>query len=88
MSKKKNIIITGNTSGIGLELNKILSDKNNLFGISKSKSLLKNSVQVKVDFNNLNLLEKKIIKMKLPKKIDFLILNAGILGRIKRIEKL
>ena len=85
---KKNIIITGNTSGIGLELNKILSNKNNIFGISKSKSLLKNSVQVKVDFNNLNLLEKKIIKMKLPKKIDFLILNAGILGKIKRIEKL
>mgnify|MGYP001218382095 FL=1 len=82
---RKNIIITGNTSGIGLELNKILLNKNNLFGISKSKSLFKNSVQVKVDFNNLNLLEKKIIKMKLPKKIDFLILNAGILGRIKRI---
>ena len=85
---KRNIIITGNTSGIGLELNKILLDKNNIFGISKSKSILKNKNQIKADFNNLRLLEKKIKKLKLPKRIDFLILNAGILGRIKRIEKL
>ena len=85
---KKNIILTGNTSGIGLELNKILLDKNNIFGISKSKSILKNKNQITADFNNLRLLEKKIKKLKLPKSIDFLILNAGILGRIKRIEKL
>ena len=85
---KKNIIITGNTSGIGLELNKILLNKNKLFGISKSRSLLKNYSQIKVDFNKLNLLENKIKKLKLPKRIDFLILNAGILGRIKRIENL
>ncbi len=85
---KKNIIITGNTSGIGLELNKILSNQNKIIGISKSNSLLKNSIQIKVDFNNLKLLEKKIKKIKLPRKIDFLILNAGILGNIKRIENI
>ena len=55
---KRNIIILGNTSGIGLELNKILLDTNNIFGINKSKSILKNKNQIKADFNNLRLLEK------------------------------
>jgi len=85
---KKKILITGNTSGIGLELNKLLINKNIIFGISKSLSKIKNSIQIKVNFENLDLLKKKIINTNFSKKIDFLILNAGILGRISKIENL
>ena len=43
MLNKKNIIITGNTSGIGLNLNKILIKNNYIIGISKSVSKIKNN---------------------------------------------
>ncbi len=59
MLNKKNIIITGNTSGIGLELNKLLIINNHIIGISKSNSKIQNNLQVKVNFNNLNNLKKK-----------------------------
>ena len=87
MIKNKNILITGNTSGIGLELNKLLTNTNTIFGISKSSSKIKNEIQIKIDIENLNLLKKKIKKINFNKKIDYLILNAGILGKIKKIEK-
>ena len=65
MLNKKKIIITGNTSGIGLELNKLLIRNNHIIGISKSKSNIQNNLQVKVNLNNLNILKKKIfIKFK------------------------
>ena len=86
MLNKKNIIITGNTSGIGLELNKILIRKNKIIGISKSNSIIQNKLQLKVNLNNLNNLQKKILKIKIPNKIDYLILNAGILGKIDKIK--
>jgi benzil reductase ((S)-benzoin forming) len=85
---KKNIIITGNTSGIGLNLNKILIKNNNITGISKSNSKIQNNKQIKVNFNNLNYLKKNILKAKIPKTIDYLILNAGILGKIDKIENI
>ena len=62
MLNKKNIIITGNTSGIGLELNKILIRKNKIIGISKSNSIIQNKLQLKVNLNNLNNLQKKFSK--------------------------
>lgn len=88
MLNKKNIIITGNTSGIGLELNKILIRKNKIIGISKSNSIIQNKLQLKVNLNNLNNLQKKILKIKIPNKIDYLILNAGILGKIDKIKNI
>lgn len=84
----KRIIITGNTSGIGFELNKILKTKNTIIGISKTNSKIKNNLQIKVNFKNLSLLEEKIFKTKIPNKIDYLILNAGILGTIDKIGKI
>ena len=52
MLNKKNIIITGNTSGIGLSLNEFLKNKNNIIGISKSNSKIQNNLQIKVNFKN------------------------------------
>lgn len=88
MLNKKNIIITGNTSGIGLNLNKILIKNNYIIGISKSRSKIKNNLQIKSNFLNLNLLKKKILNAKIPNKIDYLILNAGILGKINKVENI
>ena len=88
MLNKKNIIITGNTSGIGLNLNRILIKNNYIIGISKSVSKIKNNLKNKVNFLNLNLLEKKILNAKIPNKIDYLILNAGILGKINKVENI
>jgi benzil reductase ((S)-benzoin forming) len=85
---KKNIIITGNTSGIGLNLNEFLKNKNNIIGISKSNSKIQNNLQIKVNFKNLNILKKTILKTKIPNKIDYLILNAGILGKIDKINNI
>ena len=88
MLNKKNIIITGNTSGIGLNLNELLKNKNNIIGISKSNSKIQNNLQIKVNFKNLNILKKTILKTKIPNKIDYLILNAGILGKIDKINNI
>lgn len=88
MLNKKKIIITGNTSGIGLELNKLLIRNNYIIGISKSKSNIQNNLQAKVNLNNLNILKKKIFEIKIPNKIDYLILNAGILGKIDKINNI
>ena len=88
MLNKKNIIITGNTSGIGLNLNELLKNKNNIIGISKSNSKIQNNLQIKVNFKNLDILKKIILKTKIPDKIDYLILNAGILGKIDKINNI
>ena len=88
MLNKKNIIITGNTSGIGFNLNELLKNKNNIIGISKSNSKIQNNLQIKVNFKNLNILKKTILKTKIPNKIDYLILNAGILGKIDKINNI
>tara|TARA_Y100000389_G_C17328856_1_gene446982 strand:+ start:283 stop:987 length:705 start_codon:yes stop_codon:yes gene_type:complete len=86
--KNKNILITGNTSGIGLELNKLLLKNNNLYCLSRSKSKIKNKLNLKVNISNLKILEKKLHNTNFPKKIDYLILNAGILGKIDLLDKL
>ena len=70
--QKKNILITGHTSGIGLELNKILSKNFNIFGLSKSESKIQNKLDLKVNFKNLKNLKAKMQKTKLPKNLNIL----------------
>ena len=83
MIKNKTFLITGHTSGLGNSLNRILIKNNNkIIGISRSQNKIKNYIDIKVDFSNLKLLKKKLNKLKNINKIDFVILNAGVLGEL------
>ncbi len=85
MIKNKNIFITGNSSGLGLSLtNKLVSD-NKIFSVSRSKiiTLHKNIKHYIVNFEDLKKLEKTLRNFNFLKTIDYLILNAGVLGSIK-----
>lgn len=83
MIKNKTFLITGHTSGLGDSLNRILIKNNNkIIGISRSQNKIKNYIDIKVDFSNLKLLKKKLNKLKNINKIDFVILNAGVLGEL------
>ena len=88
MIKNKKFLITGHTSGLGRSLNKILlENKNTIIGISKSKSKIRNFIDLQVDFSNLKILNNKLNKLNKINKIDYLILNAGLLGDLNLFSK-
>ena len=88
MIKNKKFLITGHTSGLGRSLNKILlENKNTIIGISKSKSKIRNFIDLQVDFSNLKILNNKLNKLNKINKIDYLILNAGLLGDLNLFRK-
>lgn len=88
MIKNKNFLITGHTSGLGKSLNRILiENKNKIIGISRSQSKISNFIDIKVDFTNIKLLKRKLHRLKKIKKIDFIVLNAGLLGDLKIFSK-
>ena len=85
MIKNKNIFITGNSSGLGLSLTNKLVSNNKIFSVSRSKitTLHKNIKHYVVNFEDLKKLKKTLRNFNFLKTIDYLILNAGILGSIK-----
>ena len=81
--KDKVVLITGTSRGIGRDLAlKFLELNSTVIGISRSKFDLikhKNYLHVNCDLRNLSVLNKKISKiLKIKKKIDVVINNAGI----------
>ena len=90
MIKNKRILITGNTSGLGFALTDLLlSGGNRVYSLSKriqkKKKNLKNQVCNLANLKNINKALNKLIK---TKKLDYVFLNAGILGKIDLMENI
>ena len=71
----KNIVFVGGSRGIGKEIIKNLSKKNNLINLSRSKSNLKNVKDIRCDLSSFLSIKRAFKKIK---KIDILINNASI----------
>ena len=84
----KKILITGGSSGLGKSLAiKLANNRNDIFCIGRSLVKGKNIISVKCNFNNLNDIKKKLQLLRM-KKLDYVFLNAGILGDLKNITKI
>ncbi len=84
----KKILITGGSSGLGKSLAiKLANNRNEIFCIGRTLVKGKNIISVKCNFNNLNDIKKKLQLLRI-KKLDYVFLNAGILGDLKNITKI
>ena len=84
----KKILITGGSSGLGKSLAiKLANNQNDIFCIGRTLIQGKNIISVKCNFNNLNDIKKKLRLLRI-KKLDYVFLNAGILGDLKDITKI
>ena len=88
MIKNKKILITGGSSGLGQSLvNNLLGNKNKIYCLGRSKIKNKNLRSEKCNFKNIKVIKKKLKKLLNTKKLDYVFLNAGILGKIKKINQ-
>ena len=87
VKQKQNVLITGGTSGLGLDIAKhYIKLGYNTIILSKNKKMLKkyfskskNAYPITLDLRNLNLIKKQILKIiKKFKRVDILINNAGV----------
>lgn len=89
MIKNKKIFITGCTSGLGLALLENLSRfDNKIFTLGKRKVKKKKIKSLICNFKNLKNLNNKLESLITNKKLDYVILNAGVLGNIKKINEI
>lgn len=80
----KNIFITGQTSGFGLGLKKCFLDNGyDVYGLSRSCT--DDYFNLRIDLLELTNLREKIDSFMKNKKFDLAILNAGILGGLKKV---
>ena len=89
MIKNKKILITGGSSGLGKSLaNKLLKNKNKVYCLGRSNINNLSIRSVKCNFKNIKNIKIKLKKLLDIKKLDYVFLNAGILGEIKNINKI
>lgn len=86
--KNKNMLVTGYSSKIFLDLYTIYLYKKdiNLYFVGRTKPMFPYKKWIDVDFQDLSDFEKKISDKHLPDKFDYLFLNHGVLNGIT-IEK-
>ena len=84
MIKNKRVLITGNTSGLGLALTDLLlSGDNKVYSLSKRFLKKKKNLKSQVcNLTNLDNIDKALNRLLKTKKLDYVFLNAGILGKI------
>lgn len=89
MIKNKKILITGGSSGLGKSLaSKLSKNKNKVYCLGRSSINNPNIRSVKCNFKNIKNIKIKLKKLLDIKKLDYVFLNAGILGEIKNINKI
>ena len=89
MIKNTTILITGGSSGLGLELiNLLLEQGNKIYHLGRPITKKKNLKSIVCDLKDLKKIKKKLKKLIDIKKIDYVFLNAGILGNIKKITEI
>ena len=89
---KKNILITGCSSGLGLALTNYYLQKGfKVYGISRNKPEIQNQNFIHISFDLSKILEIKTSLTNILKEIknlDLVFLNAGMLGKIKILQEL
>ena len=89
---KKNILITGCSSGLGLALTSYYLQKGfKVYGISRNKPEIQNQNFIHISFDLSKILEIKTSLttiLKEIKNLDLVFLNAGMLGKIKILQEL
>jgi NAD(P)-dependent dehydrogenase (short-subunit alcohol dehydrogenase family) len=84
--KNKKILITGGSSGLGFELiNELLNHNNKIYHLGRFIEKKKNLKSIICNLENIKNIKNKLKKLLNIKKIDYVFLNAGILGPIKKI---
>ena len=83
-----NALITGTSSGLGFELAKrFQKEDRNVYGISRSKTNLPIN-QMTCDFSDLDSITDRLEELIDTDEFDYIVLNAGILGRISHTKDL
>ena len=89
---KKNILITGCSSGLGLALTNYYLEKGfKVYGISRNKPDIKNEnfIHKSFDLSNISKIKEELSAFILDiKEINTVFLNAGMLGKIKILSEL
>ena len=90
MIKNKRILITGNTSGLGFALTDLfLSGGNRVYSLSKRLLKKKKNLKAQVcNLANLDSIDKALNRLLKTKKLDYVFLNAGILGKIDLMKNI
>lgn len=87
--KNKKILITGCSSGLGFSLTKELAlNGNKIYCLGKRKIIGDNIKSVKCNLKDIKKIKNKLRVLIDQKFIDYIILNAGILGVVKKINEL
>ena len=89
---KKNILITGCSSGLGLALTSYYLQKGfKVYGISRNKPEIQNQnfIHISFDLSKISEIKTSLTTiLKEIKNLDLVFLNAGMLGKIKILQEL
>ena len=89
---KKNILITGCSSGLGLALTNYYLQKGlKVYGISRNKPEIQNQnfIHISFDLSKISEIKTSLTNiLKEIKNLDLVFLNAGMLGKIKILKEL